>query len=392
MNEGRDAMHGHALHEVRVGFNAVPILSPLTGVGQYTWRLATEMRKLLALPPWLFYGTSWGQDIRTTAAPAVRQAHRAIMRFLPRPHVVERLLKQARFSMGARRHRIGLYHEPAYLAFRFDGPSVVTVHDLSWIRHPDAHPADRVREMNRVLPGAIERAAHIVVDSDFVRREVMDYYRVAPERITTVPLGVGPEFRPMDAECCMPVLNKHGLRHGAYLLAVGTLEPRKNLATVVTAYGRLPAALRRRYPLVIAGMKGWGMDRFSDSLRQLLARGELLLPGYIAQEDLPALYAGARLLLYPSLYEGFGLPPLEAMASGVPVIVSNSASLPEVVGDAGVLVDALDDVAIAQHMQALIEDDRLHRAYADAGRQRAAQFTWRAFALRMLDVYRKALD
>jgi len=376
---------------MRLGLNAVPLLGPLTGVGHYTYRLIAEMQQLLPQPPWLFYGTSWDTQVRTTAPAAIRQANNAIKRLLPRPHVIARFLKQTRFSAGVKAKGITLYHEPAYLAFRFKGPTVVTVHDISWIRHPQTHPADRVREMNRVMPSVIQRASHIIVDSEFVRREVIGYYGVAPERVTTILLGVSPEFQPVAPAQSAGVLQQFGLQPGQYLLAVGTLEPRKNLSTVIAAYARLPDAVRQRYPLVIVGMNGWGMESFSDSLKHMIQRGEIRLPGYVAQADLPALYSGARLFVYPSLYEGFGLPPLEAMACGVPVIASNRASLPEVVGDAGLLVEALDDGVIAMHMHALIEDDALHVRMSMAGRQRAAGFTWRQFALETLAIYRKVL-
>jgi glycosyltransferase involved in cell wall biosynthesis len=382
----------NVLNGVQIGINAVPLLSPLTGVGQYTYRLITEMQQLLPRSPWLFYGTSWQQEIRTAAPSGVRGINNAIKRVVPNPQVVLRFLKQARFSAGAREHRINLYHEPAFLAYRFRAPTVVTVHDLSWIRHPETHPPERVREMNRVMPGVVPQASHIVVDSEFVRQEVMGYYGVPDTRVTTVLPGVSPEFKPLDTGRCQSALAQFGLQHGRYLLAVGTLEPRKNLSTVITAFERLPAELRRRFPLVIVGMNGWGMERFSGKLRHMIADGEVHLLGYVPQGDLPALYSGARLLVYPSLYEGFGLPPLEAMPCGVPVIASHRASLPEVVGDAGVLVEALDDHAIAQHMHALIEDNALHACLSEAGRARAQTFTWRKFAHETIAVYKKVIS
>jgi alpha-1,3-rhamnosyl/mannosyltransferase len=245
--------------------------------------------------------------------------------------------------------------------------------------------------MNRVMPKVIKHAAHIVVDSEFVRQEVMDYYGLEAERVTTVLLGVSPEFMPVDAGQCAQVLAQFDLHPGRYLLAVGTLEPRKNLSTVIAAFAQLPDALRRRYPLVIIGMKGWGMGDLPGSLRKMIACGEVRLAGYVPQSHLPALYTGARALVYPSLYEGFGLPPLEAMACGTPVIASRRASLPEVVGDAGLLVEPLDDQAIAQHMRSLIEDDALHDALRIAGQRQAQAFTWRRCAMETMAVYRKVV-
>jgi len=232
-------------NRVRIGINAVPILSPLTGVGQYTYRLISELQDLLPQKPWLFYGTTWDQSIRTAAPAGAREINNAIKRLLPQPHLITRFLKQTRFSSGARRFAINLYHEPAFLAYRFQGPSVVTVHDLSWIRHPETHPLERLREMNRFMPKVVEHATHIVVDSEFVRQEVISYYGVPAERVTTVLLGVAPEFRPIAVDESTAALVQFGLQPGQYLLTVGTLEPRKNLATVIAAFAQLPESLRR---------------------------------------------------------------------------------------------------------------------------------------------------
>jgi alpha-1,3-rhamnosyl/mannosyltransferase len=378
------------VEELNVAINGIAMLSPLTGIGQYTFNLVREMQDL-RLKPWMFYGTDWKQELRAAALPGMTTAKSAFKRLMPRPYVIQRFLLQQMFSRGAKRCQFDLYHEPNFMAYRFNGPTVVTVHDLSWLRYPETQPAARVREMNRVMPQAMKSAAHILVDSEFVKQEVMEYYGLAEDRITTTLLGVATDFRPLTAAQCTVVLDRYRLQHGRYILAVATLEPRKNLASLIAAFEHLPDTLRRRYPLVIAGMRGWGDSVMSDALRKMIARGEVRLTGYVPQSDLPRLYAGARMFVYPSLYEGFGLPPLEAMASGVPVIVSNRASLPEVVGNAGILTEPLDDLRIVQHMRALIEDDALHGHLANAGRLRAKQFTWRRCAMETLAVYRRVI-
>ncbi len=378
------------IEDMRVAINAIAMLSPLTGIGQYAYNLVREMQDL-RLAPWLFYGASWSQELRAMTLPGMETAKTVFKRLMPKPYVVKRFLLQQTFSRGVKRHGVKLYHEPNFMSYRFDGPAVVTVHDLSWLRYPETHPADRVREMNRVMPRAMDSAAHVLVDSDFVKREVMEHYGLPEGRITTTLLGVSTEFRPLTAEQCAAPLDRYRLQYGRYILAVATLEPRKNLSSLIAAFAQLPDTLRRRYPLVIAGMRGWGESMMSESLRNMIAKGEVKLVGYVAQADLPKLYAGARMFVYPSLYEGFGLPPLEAMACAVPVIASNRASLPEVVGNAGILSEALDDSRIAQHMRALIEDDALHAHLAKAGRLRARQFTWRKCAMETLAVYRRVL-
>jgi alpha-1,3-rhamnosyl/mannosyltransferase len=174
-------------------------------------------------------------------------------------------------------------------------------------------------------------------------------------------------------------------------LAVGTLEPRKNLLQAIDAYAGLPEAIRKSTPLVIAGMKGWLAEELQTRIRTYEERGEVRWLGYVSAEILPMLYAGARMLVYPSLYEGFGLPVLEAMASGIPVIASNQASLPEVAGEAGIMVDPRDCEALRDAMLRLIEDEQEVRCRIDLGFAQAARFTWRSCAETTLAVYKRAL-
>jgi alpha-1,3-rhamnosyl/mannosyltransferase len=380
----------HDVADIQLAINGISLLSPLTGIGQYTYHLINQFQAL-GMAPWIFYGTNWSREIRQQPVPGIARVKGLVKRFVPRPYIVSRLACSMRFALGLRRKAIQVYHEPNFLAYRFDGPTVVTVHDLSWVRYPETHPIERVREMNRLMPRTIERATQIVVDSEFVRHEVINHFGVSPDRVTTVLLGVTSAFRPCSKEECLPVLQARGLNYGKYILAVGTLEPRKNLASVVAAYRQLPEAVQKHYPLVIVGMRGWGDDEHFRALRQLTESGRAIMAGYVPQEELPLLYGGARMLVYPSLYEGFGLPPLEAMACGVPVVSSNRASLPEVVGDAGIQVEALNSRAIADAIHLLVEDNAEHGRLMAAGIERAKQFSWERCALETLGVYRKTI-
>ncbi len=376
----------------RVGISATALLTPLTGIGRYTWHLAREMQRLLPEPPWLFDARRWTREIPVPPQhPRENMVVTLVKRAVPFGFEAARFLQQRRFTSGARAHGIALYHEPNFLAFRFAGPMVVTVHDLSWVRFPETHPAERVRAMNAQMPKVLRAAAHVIADSEFTRGEVIAHYGIEPARVTTVLLGVTPGFAPFDERACAATLATHGLRYGEYILAVGTLEPRKNLATAVAAFAGLPQEQRRRHPLVVAGMHGWGRHRLPRALQGLVAAGEARLLGYVAEEDLPRLYAGARLFVYPSVYEGFGLPPLEAMACGAPVVVSRSASLPQVVGGAGLLVDPMDQGAWREQMRVLLEDDALRARLSAAGVRQAQGFTWERCARDTLAVYRKAI-
>ncbi len=187
------------------------------------------------------------------------------------------------------------------------------------------------------------------------------------------------------------MLTEWNLRYRKYVLCVGTLEPRKNLELVIRTYAAMPPAFRERCPLVIVGMKGWLTSGLESVMQPLVASGELRPLGFASDEALASLYAGAMVLVYPSLYEGFGLPPLEAMASGTPVIVSDRSTLPEVVGEAGLTIDAHDDAGLRAALQRLDEDNAYWQAKAAASLEQASHFSWARCAQETLAVYRKVL-
>ncbi len=375
---------------IKLAMNATSLLSPGTGIAAYTRNLAEALLESGQVEAQFFYYLGWSRILREVSLPALSPLKRLVKKLVPRPYEVSRLVQQWRFRKGVVKYRPDLYHEPNYLAFRFDGPIVITVHDLSHVRYPEMHPADRVRAMNKFLPRSMETASQIIVDSRFIKDEVVSYFGVDPAKVHAIHLGVGKNFAPRSAEDLGPVLARLGLSAKRYILAVGTLEPRKNLLQAIDAYAGLPEAIRKSTPLVIAGMKGWLAEELQTRIRKYEDRGEVRWLGYVSAEVLPMLYSGARMLVYPSLYEGFGLPVLEAMASGIPVIASNQASLPEVAGEAGIMVDPRDCEALRDAMLRLIEDEQEVRCRIDLGIAQAARFTWRSCAEQTLAVYKRA--
>lgn len=376
---------------LRVGINATALLSPRTGIGQYVYHLGQAFLEGCEVEPYFFYAKNWDTVLRSDPLPNIATLKARIRRFVPKPYVIARLILQMRFSAGLIKHPVDVYHEPNYLAYRFSGPSVVTAHDASWVRHPETHPADRLDAISRYFPRSLEAASAILTDSEFVKREMVELFGVSPEKIFPVLLGVSPEFSPRTPEECRAVFAEHGLAFGQYVLSVGTLEPRKNIPVLIDAYSMLPAYLQQRFPLVLVGMRGWLTSEIETRMKPLVERGVIKPLGYVPDSAMPLIYSGAAAFVFPSLYEGFGLPPLEAMACGAPVISSQTSSLPEVVGSAGVLVDPLDVDAIAESLRQVLEDHAFAEVLAQQGVQRAAGFSWRRTAAQTIDVYRRVI-
>lgn len=375
---------------LRVAVNAVPLRSPLTGVGQYIRHLMAAIEARGDVELRYFYASHWGRKAVASPVVAIDDVKRVVKKVLPYPYIVTRAGQRLVFSGGMRLIRPQLYHEPNYVALPWDGPLVVTVHDLSFVHHAASHPKERLDHLARYLPSTLERATHVITDSETVRREALAHFGLDPRRVTAVHLGVGPEFAPRSADETAPVLAKLGLTHGGYVLSVGTLEPRKNLSLAIRAWASLPPEVRIARPLAIAGMKGWLNDSLVTLVERLEREGAVRFLGYVDQHDLPFLYAGALALAYPSRYEGFGLPVVEAMACGVPVVTSSASCLPEVAGEAALLVDPDDEGAMANALKRLVEDAALRERLRAAGLARAREFTWTRCAERTLEIYRAA--
>jgi len=264
-------------------------------------------------------------------------------------------------------------------------PLVATVHDVAFRRFPEAYPAGGRRFHERATWIAVREAARVLVPSAATARDLADLYGLEPARVSVTPLGVDPPPDPLDPTPARRLLERLAVP-GPFLLAVGTLEPRKNLARLLAAFAEVAADLHEHH-LVVVGPAGWGKALPTGAP----APPRVVLAGSVDQATLHGLYAGADGLAYPSLYEGFGLPVLEAMAHGTPVLTSDRSSLPEVAGDAALLVDPTDPDAIAKGLVALVSDCALRQRLTAAGPRRAAALTWPATAAATWAAYREAL-
>lgn len=386
---------------MRVILGGESLRPPLTGIGAYTRALCMGLPRCEHVDEVLCFADTGFIASETWHAPlSVPQRRpeasrlRQFVSSLPGAYAVRCTLRNGFFRAATRglADNRTIYHEPAYILKPFSGAAVATIHDLSHIHYPDFHPRERVCFMERQLSKTLRRANHLLTDSEFVRAELVGIFGVSPESVTAIPLGVESCFRARGIDETRPALNRYGLVPDGYILAVATLEPRKNLAGLVSAFGRLPEKMRRRYPLVLAGRRGWRCGTFERTLGALESAGEVRRLGYVPAQDLPLLYSGATVFAYPSFYEGFGLPLLEAMASGVPVLSSRGSSMSEVVGDAGILVDPHDEDAIVRELERLLEDIGLRHDLVRKGLQRAAMLSWEKCVRDTVGVYRRVLD
>lgn len=376
---------------MRIALNARILQAPRTGIGQYLAELIAALRADPQVELELFHGWGWSREMPQAALPGYSR-WAALAKQVPGAYRIRRALDQRRFGAGAHRRGAELYHEPSLWPLDFAGPMVMTLHDLTHLHYPHTQPRDRLAEIERRIGPALERARCILTDSQFVADEISRHYGVAAARLQVAPLGYAERFHPRSADELRGSLAALDLQPGAYLLCVGTLEPRKNLSQALRAYALLPAATRARFPLVIVGMAGWRGEDFAADLQRGLASGQVRLLGYLNDRALAELLAGARLLLFPSLYEGFGLPVLEAMASGVPVVLAPRAALPEVAGEAGVYSEPGDDRSWCEAILRLIEDPAEWQARRACGLQRAQRFSWKRCATQTIAAYRQAME
>lgn len=271
-------------------------------------------------------------------------------------------------------------------------PVVATVHDLSFEHLPETFKRRSWMQLRLTVRRTVRRAARVIAPSEFTRRDLVETYGLAPERVSVTPLAAPPAFRRvLDETEIARVRHIYGIT-GPYILAVGSIQPRKNLARLVEAYADLRrAGLSDKLPqLVLVGKQAWLYGETLRAVERERVGGRTIFTGYVSESDLPALYTGALCFAYPSYFEGFGLPVLEAMQCGAPVLAGDRTSLPEVVGDAGLLVDPFDTRAIAAALKRLIDDVELRAALSVKGLERASRFDWRETALSTLHVYHSA--
>ena len=373
-----------------IGLDGMPLTSLKTGVGHYTFELA---RALARAEP-----TTDFDLVYPSAFPpfSLQDNEDRIPANLKCTRVPVGQISRHWWSVGLpryiKRRGIKLFHGTNY-----DVPlwkrcaTVLTVHDMSLVLHPEKHRGRSVRRARRRLPLMARLANALVVPTQTIKREVCDQLQVSADKVFVVPEAARDCFHPVNFEETEAQRLRLGIG-SRFILAVGTIEPRKNYLALVHAFEELLAARPElNLQLVIVGGRGWLSSGVFEAIEKSPMREQIILTGYLGDDDLRALYSSCRCFIYPSMYEGFGLPPLEAMSCGAPVIAGSASAIVEVTGGAARLVDPESTEEIARAILEVVENEEMRRQLAEAGRLRAAEFSWSRTAQLTLEVYREAL-
>lgn len=358
---------------------SVDALGPsLSGIGRYTWELASRLGKMPEIDELRYYRN--GRWIASPGFLLAEQTDAGGSYLLSEP----KWLSKLRLNTQCRNR---LFHGPNYFLPRCADYGVATIHDLSVFKFPETHPIERIKHFEREFDYSVKAAACLITDSETTRTELIEYLGCHEKKIRAVPLGVSETFMPRPLNELGIVVKLFGLQPGAYTLCVSTLEPRKRIGNLLLAYRDLPIDLRRNFPLVLAGGTGWLSEKLKLDIEQYAAEGWLKYLGFVPEDVLPILYSGARLFVFPSIYEGFGLPVLESMASGVPVVSSNRSSLPEVSKGAAWLVDPDDVSALKKGIEKGLLDEVWRTNAVSKGINSAEGYSWDRCVSETIKVY-----
>ena len=367
---------------MRIAVDGSAIPRQMAGAGVYTYQLVRALAE-----------TAGSHQLTVFARPglfdelAAQQPRLQVVHIDQSSRVARLAWEQTRLPSLLRRHEIDLLHSPHHhtpLATR--RPRVVTFNDVTFLILPERYPPVRRLYMATVTRAAARVADAIITPSQTVRRDVIDRLGVPDERVVTIPDAAGPQYVPIEDESVLDRLRQQYQLPGRYILSIGSLEPGKNRGRLIQAYAGLEGA-GVDCPLVVAGRPAWRYEGDNEQVRRLGLQDQVRFLGYVPDGDLPALYSAATLLAFPSLYEGFGLPVLEAMSCGTPVVTANVAGTAEIAGDAALLVDPRNVGALAEAMGRLLSDDALRTDLRARGLERAKQFSWQRTARETLSVY-----
>jgi glycosyltransferase involved in cell wall biosynthesis len=368
----------------RIGIDYTAAVRQSAGIGRYTRELVGAVAELDRDNEYILFSAGrdpqqrrWPDNFSLRALPLTDRHLAILWQRLRVPIPVE-------WITG----RVDLFHSPDFVLPPVRrARTAVTVHDLSFMRHPECSSPPLLDYLMRSVPPSVRRADVVLADSAATRDDLIELLGIPPDRITVVYAAIDHDFgASVDETPPEPTLARYGIRR-PYILGLGTLQPRKNFVRLIHAYHQLRERHDIPHQLVIGGGRGWLDQEIDEAIEGLGLENAVRLAGFIAEKDLPALYHGADVFAFPSLYEGFGIPVLEAMACGTPVVTSTTSSLPEVAGDAALLVEPTNVEALSHALDRLIHEESLRDSLIERGYRQITRFSWHDSARRLLEVY-----
>jgi len=377
---------------LRVLINTIPLLSLITGVGKCTYYIAKTLREIDKENDYYYYYGYYSRKLKLLYNSFLIKSLNKFKGFI-RATPFAPFLRRFRDSLVEFwKREFDLYLEPNYILLdKIQAKKkLVFVYDFSFDLYPEWHPKDRVLYFKENFWKRIKRADKIFLPSKFIYNEALNRYGFENLKLSVVHLGVDHEiFRKHQPELVEKVSQKYGLPEN-FILFVGSIEPRKNLKNLLIAYELLPQHVKKEYWLVLVGFNGWNNKEIMAFLNKNKER--IVYIGYVSEKDLALIYNKTSIFIYPSLYEGFGLPPLEAMACGCPVIVSNRAGLPEVCGDAAYYIEPESPESIKHGILRILEDNSFREELSKKGLERAKLFTWEKTTKNLLEIFKEVLE
>lgn len=380
-------------NQLKVIIDTTPLLKKLTGIGYITYIYSKGLSKYANVS--YFYAWFFSNNLKEKPLGNVEETIKIVKRYLPRPYIVTHFIKTIIFNIGIFIKKPDLIFQPNYNIFKMYKkiPTVIMIHDLSHIRYPEFHPNDRIDYFNKNLSYSIKNCSKIITISKFSKQELISLKMAKKEKIEVVYNAVLDDFKPLDKHKDSDTFfKKYKLIKKEYILFVGTFEPRKNLPLLLKAYKRYHKESKNPIPLILVGTGGWRDEYFDDILQDVLKIPIVQRLGFISDGELKLIYAGAKIFVFPSFYEGFGLPPLEAMASGTAVIASNTSSIPEVVGDAGILIDPTKEDELLKAISLLDNNDKVRYEYEKKGIKQAKKFEWDTSIKKLFSIFENMVN
>ncbi|MBN1315405.1 MAG: glycosyltransferase family 4 protein [Anaerolineales bacterium] len=374
----------------RIGIDYTAAVQQAAGIGRYVRELFRALLELDTPHQYKFFAAS------PSPIPPAAQLPIPIKRLPFHDKWLMRIWHRARLPIPVEviTGPVDLFHSPDFTLppTKRSTRTLLTVHDLSFIRQPESTNQQLMAYLNQVVPRSVQRADHVLADSQATKDDLIELWQTPPEKISVLYCGVEERFHPITkVDILQETRKRYQLGDNPFILSVGTLHPRKNFPRLVQAFSHLTD----RYPditLVIAGGKSWHSPEILAEPARLGITGRVIFPGFIADSDLPALYSAAEMFVLPSLYEGFGIPVLEAMSCGTAVAISNRPSLPEVAGGAAIIFDALDLDGMASAMEKVLTDSMLRSKLIDKGIIEASKYTWQKSACQLSNIYQRLIN